>query len=95
MLPAIDGRLFKIKGGNFQLPERLIIAADAVLQTGVMVQKVHRTKRGYFELHVKRIHADDDEERVRSRCPPACHRLLADSALNGISFPSTASLARS
>lgn len=59
LLPTIDGRLFRIKGGNRLLPERLIAAANASLHQGIKVTKVHRTKGGLFELHHKSSSADE------------------------------------
>ena len=57
MLGAIDGRLFNIKGGNRQLAERLIKAADASLHIGTRVTGIHRRKHGTFELHTKHTSA--------------------------------------
>ena len=53
MMGAIDGRLFNIKGGNRQLAERLIKAADASLHLGTRVTGIHRRKHGMFALHTK------------------------------------------
>ena len=57
MLGAIDGRLFNIKGGNRQLAERLIKAADASLHLGTRVTGIQRSKHDTFELHTKHLSA--------------------------------------
>ncbi|BDA40407.1 Prenylcysteine oxidase [Coccomyxa sp. Obi] len=59
LLPTIDGRLFRIKGGNRLLPERLIRAVNASLHQGVRVTRVHRSQDGLFTLHHKSSSADE------------------------------------
>ena len=52
LLPSIDGRLFRIKGGNKLLPQRLITAANATLASS-RVSRVTRESDGRFSLTVK------------------------------------------
>lgn len=59
LLPTIDGRLFKIEGGNRLLPERLIRAANASLHQGVTVTRVHKTQDGLFTLQHRSSSADE------------------------------------
>lgn len=62
LLPTIDGRLFKIKGGNYQLAERLLNAVKAKLHIRSTVTRVHRLRHGRFELDVKRSTSGNDTE---------------------------------
>lgn len=53
MLPAMDPRVFKIKGGNEQLPQRLLQGAGVHLKRGWSVEEVRSAKGCRFELHAK------------------------------------------
>ncbi|KAK9917016.1 hypothetical protein WJX75_010018 [Coccomyxa subellipsoidea] len=88
LLPTIDGRLFRIKGGNRLLPERLIGAANASLHQGVKVTKVHRTKGGLFELHHKSSKANETiVSRRYSAVLVATPLELTDIAFSGFMVP--------
>ena len=62
LLPTIDGRLFRIKGGNKLLPQRLITAANATLAGSSRVSHVAKASDGSFSL---RLQQGTDGEEVR------------------------------
>lgn len=51
MLPAVDSRVFKIKGGNQLLPQRLLLKARAHVKRGWSVEEVRGIAKGCFQLH--------------------------------------------
>ena len=51
MLPAVDNRIFRIRGGNARLPERLLGASGAKIKSDWVVDTVRPAKHGRFELH--------------------------------------------
>ncbi len=51
MLPAVDNRIFRIRGGNARLPERLLEASGAKIKSNWVVDTVKPAKHGRFELH--------------------------------------------
>ena len=51
MLPAVDSRIFRIRGGNALLPERLLKASGAKIKSNWVVDTVKPAKHGRFELH--------------------------------------------
>lgn len=59
LLPTIDGRLFRLKGGNRQLAVRLIRAANATLHQGVEVTRIHKRHSGCFDLHYRSSKVDE------------------------------------
>ena len=54
MLPAVDSRTFRIRGGNARLPERLLEASGAKVKSDWVVDTVRPAKHGRFELHASR-----------------------------------------
>jgi hypothetical protein len=48
MLPTVDSRLFAIKGGNFQLPEKLLEAAAVKLVLGSEVMAIERADSSFY-----------------------------------------------
>jgi len=52
MLPTVDGRLFQIQGGDFQLPAKLLGAAAVELIVGTKVTAVERDG-SVFHLHLE------------------------------------------
>ena len=50
LLPAVDGQVFSLVGGNAQLPQRLLERANVTLALGAAVEEVARTKDGRFML---------------------------------------------
>ena len=51
MLPAVDSRIFRIRGGNARLPERLLEASGAKIKSDWVVDTIRPAKHGRFELH--------------------------------------------
>ena len=51
MLPAVDSRIFRIRGGNALLPQRLLEASGAKIKSDWVVDTVRPAKHGRFELH--------------------------------------------
>jgi len=54
MLPAMDSRIFKIKGGNQHLPQRLLQEAGVHMKEGWAVLEVRPAKGNRLELHSRR-----------------------------------------
>lgn len=50
----MNGKLFKIEGGNEQLPQRLLWGAKVHLKYGWSIEEVRLSEGGRFELHAKR-----------------------------------------
>lgn len=53
MLPTIDGRLFALEGGNFQLAVRLLSACNARLHQPSKVETVEQADNGSYLLHTQ------------------------------------------
>ena len=65
LLPSIDGRLFRIKGGNRLLPERLIKAASAQLINNSQVTQIVRAPEGSFSLQVQHLGGAEEVRPMR------------------------------
>lgn len=52
MLPTIDPDLFQIKGGNMQLPQRLLQRSNVSLHRPAIVQSVEALHAGNYQLEV-------------------------------------------
>ncbi len=48
MLPTVDGRLFAIEGGNFQLAVKLLAASQARVQQPKQLTTIERANGSYF-----------------------------------------------
>ena len=50
LLPAVDGRVFCLSGGNSQLPQRLLERANATMALASAVEHVERAADGQYTL---------------------------------------------
>ena len=67
MLPAVDNRVFKVVGGNSNLPARLLLAARAHVKRGWVVDSVRPASNHRFELHATRTNAPRRQHHKKGR----------------------------
>ncbi len=69
-LPAVDSNVFAIKGGNRQLPLRLLQKAGVHLHQGLVIESVNKGTDGKWTLRGRDVQANGTEDIVQVRALP-------------------------